>query len=282
MELTFANKVQPALNAAQQQEQAQPARQVFSPLSATAAVATLGIAGDLVYFMTGVIQEFVPPMAIFAAVGVLASGTIATGWRWAPTLASVYAALLSILLVGPAAGELAHALGQPSDPMYTVLVVLFPLLAVAIVTGIAATAQNYRVRAGARRAPRYLAASLAAVAGIAAGALIIGAFPRPAATAGVSPEVLATLPSLKTKGFVFEQAEIRVKAGETVAFRLENADTASHSFDIDELGVHAPMAAGQTSFALFKPTTPGTYTFYCAPHFDKASGQGMKGTLVVE
>jgi plastocyanin len=67
-----------------------------------------------------------------------------------------------------------------------------------------------------------------------------------------------------------------------LAFRLENADRAGHSFDIDELGGHAPMPAGQSGSALFRPATPGTYTFYCAPHHDKASGQGMKGTLIVE
>jgi plastocyanin len=73
-----------------------------------------------------------------------------------------------------------------------------------------------------------------------------------------------------------------VRAGELVALRLENADQAPHSFDVDELGVHAPIPVGQSGVAIFRPSAPGTYTFYCAPHFDKASGQGMKGTLIVQ
>jgi plastocyanin len=73
-----------------------------------------------------------------------------------------------------------------------------------------------------------------------------------------------------------------MKAGETVALRLENADSEGHSFDIDELGVHALIPSGEASLALFKPTQPGSYTFYCTPHYSKETGQGMKGTLIVE
>jgi heme/copper-type cytochrome/quinol oxidase subunit 2 len=56
----------------------------------------------------------------------------------------------------------------------------------------------------------------------------------------------------------------------------------THGFAVDELGVNAVMPAGAESLALFRPTTPGTYTFYCPPHYDKASGTGMYGTLIVE
>ncbi len=221
-------------------------------------------------------------MVVFAAVGLGVASAILVGWRWAPALAAVFATLLGLMLVAPAAGELAHVLGQPGDPMYPLLVVFFPTLALGIVSGVAGTVQNYRQVSSARRAPRWLGITTAVLTGVVLGALGIGVFPRPAATAGVSPEVLASLPSVSVKTFAFQQSELRVKAGETVAFRLENGDAAGHSFDIDELGVHAPIPAGQNSFALFKPSQPGTYTFYCAPHYDKASGQGMKGTLIVE
>ena len=36
-----------------------------------------------------------------------------------------------------------------------------------------------------------------------------------------------------------------------------------------------------SSLALFTPTKPGTYTFYCSLHYDKATGEGMQGTLIV-
>jgi plastocyanin len=80
----------------------------------------------------------------------------------------------------------------------------------------------------------------------------------------------------------FDRGTITVKAGELAALRLENPDGVGHSFDVDELNLHIPMAANADSLALFIPDQPGTYTFYCAPHYDKASGKGMHGTLVVE
>ncbi len=51
---------------------------------------------------------------------------------------------------------------------------------------------------------------------------------------------------------------------------------------MDELNVHAPVLAGEEGLVLFKPTEAATYTFYCAPHYDKETGEGMKGTLIVE
>ena len=81
---------------------------------------------------------------------------------------------------------------------------------------------------------------------------------------------------------VLHGVSIEVNEGETVALRLENPDPVSHAFAIDEFGVKAVMPAGSESLALFEPTTPGTYTFYCPPHYDQASGNGMHGTLIVE
>jgi plastocyanin len=187
---------------------------------------------------------------------------------------------MGVLLIAPAAGEIAYTLTHPGDPMFAVLIVLFPVLAIGIAAGIAATVQNYR--STDRSAPRWLGVSLIGLAGACAGAIAVGAIPLPTTASGVSPQVLASLPAVTTKVFAFEQTELHVKAGETVAFRLDNADAAAHVFDVDELNVHAPMPVGQSGLALFKPLAPGTYTFYCSLHYDKASGQGMKGTLIVE
>jgi plastocyanin len=98
----------------------------------------------------------------------------------------------------------------------------------------------------------------------------------------VSPEALAALPALTARDYQFDQPELEAKVGETVALRLDNADTSTHYLDIDEFNVHAIMPPGKSNVALFKPTQPGTYTFYCQPHADKASRSGMVGTLIVE
>jgi len=71
-----------------------------------------------------------------------------------------------------------------------------------------------------------------------------------------------------------------VKVGEVVAFRLDNLHDAPHSFDIDELNVHASMPVGQSGLALFTPTKPGTYTFYCSLPGHQAAG--MQGMLIVD
>jgi plastocyanin len=78
----------------------------------------------------------------------------------------------------------------------------------------------------------------------------------------------------------FDRAELRAKVGEIVALRLENSDTLGHSFDIDAFNVHVPMPSNAPALALFTPTKPGTYTFYCRiPGHTEA---GMAGTLIVE
>ena len=73
-----------------------------------------------------------------------------------------------------------------------------------------------------------------------------------------------------------------MRTGERVALRLENADGVAHSFDVDEFDVHVPMPGRATALALFTAGRPGRYVVYCAPHYDRATGQGMKATLVVE
>jgi plastocyanin len=81
---------------------------------------------------------------------------------------------------------------------------------------------------------------------------------------------------------MFDRTEITAKVGEIVVLRLDNTDTKTHYLDIDELNVHAFIPAGKSNVALFKPTQPGTYTFYCHPHANKAARTGMVGTLIVE
>jgi plastocyanin len=261
-------------------------RRPLTPLAALTAGATAALGVILFYIMAAIFKEVVPPAIGLGALALVVAAVVAlTRRRWTPILGSVVALLLGAVLLVPAGSEIAHSLGTPNDPMFGVLIVLFPCLAIAVLAGIAATVQNYRWSAGAGPAPRapgWLAPALIALVGVIAGANAVAAIPQKGAAASVSPDVLAALPALGVKGFAFQQTELRVKAGEVVALRLDNADQAPHSFDVDELGVHAPIPVGQGGMALFRPTAPGNYTFYCAPHYDKASGQGMKGTLIVE
>ncbi|HET9222413.1 MAG TPA: cupredoxin domain-containing protein, partial [Roseiflexaceae bacterium] len=160
---------------------------------------------------------------------------------------------------------------------FAFMVVAVSFATVGTVSGISATVQNYRSRD--RHAPRWLPTSLVALATLALGAILVGAIPREAG-AGVSPEVLAELPAVTTPDFRFDQAEIKAKVGETVALRLDNTHMAPHSFDVDELNVHVPMAAGKSGLALFKPAKAGSYTFYCGVPGHRQLG--MEGKLIVE
>jgi plastocyanin len=253
-------------------------RQPLAALGKLTIAVLVGIAVAVLYVVAAVFGQIDPMGLTFSGVPLIAAGVMLAGWRWTPTLGAV-AGLLLLAMIGPMA---VFMLADPGSAMFAPILIVLVLSAVAVVLGISATVQNYRRAHGDRRAPRWLAAALASVAGLMVGAILISMAPRADVTNGISPEVLGQLPALTAKGFEFEQAEIRVKAGETVALRLENGDPEIHFFDVDELNVHAPIPAGKQGLALFKPTTPGTYTFYCTPHYSKESGEGMKGTLIVE
>lgn len=256
----------------------QRTHQPLAALGKLTIVALVGIALVMFYLQTVVFGEFDPVGAMMGVLPLVFAGLVATGWRWTPALGALTGGAL-LAIIGP---ELHHIFASPSDGMFAPAVILLALILIGVGAGIGATVQNYRRSVAERSAPRWLSTALAALAGLCLGAVLVAAIPQASAGAGVSAEVMAQLPAVVVHNFAFEQKEIRAKVGETVILRLENHDSATHSFDIDELNVHAPILPNQTSLALFKPTQPGIYTFYCAPHYDKSSGEGMKGTLIVE
>jgi len=169
---------------------------------------------------------------------------------------------------------------------FVLAVPVVAFLVTTVVAGIGATVQHQRSRlrpdstTERRQAPRWLLAFLGALSGLSLGALLVASLAAGTSAGGVSAEALAKLPALTTLPTAFDRTELRAKVGETVALRLSNQDTQSHSFDIDEFTVHALLPYGATSLALFTPSTPGTYTFYCSiPGHREA---GMVGTLIVE
>ena len=245
----------------------------LSSLSKLASAAIGGLALALIYLQAAIIGQAEAPLAIFASLMLLAAGLMWIGWRWLPLVGT----LLSALSV---AGNIDHIVYDFAHPesfhTFAFIVVSVGLALAAMVAGIAATIQNYR--GAGRRAPRGTSTLLVAFGALCVGAILVAAIPREAG-AGVSPEALARLPALGIPGMRFDQKKLMVKAGETVALRLDNAHSTPHSFDIDALDVHVPVAAGAQSLILFTPTQPGVYTFYCSlPGHREA---GMEGTLVV-
>lgn len=224
-------------------------------------------------FLDGGVFALIP-----AALAFIAAGLVATGWRWAPAVASVVAGLLLLTILVFALAILA----RPHERDFPTTLLTLALALVALPAGLGATVQNYR--GGERRAPGWLNNALIGLGGLVLGAILVGLIPQQGASAGVSADLLAGLPTLKVEEFSFGPRAIQVTAGETVALQLVNEDATAHSFDVDELDVHAPMPGGKAAVALFRPTEPGRYTFYCGipGHANLAEGSGMVGTLIVE
>lgn len=251
-------------------------RAPLSALSKTTIAALAGIAAAMGYVALGLIKSVDPMTGVMIGVPLLAAGLIGVGWRWAPALGVLVSVLVGAFL-GLIGAEIPHNVG---GPLFAPFVVLVVLVLVCLTAGLAALVQNYTRPAAERRMPRALPFALTALAAFAAGLIALASVPESGVRMGISPEVMAGLPAVTLDKF--EGGELRVRAGETVALRLENPDFVAHSFDVDELNVHAPMPVGEQSLAIFTAAQPGTYIFYCAPHYDKASGQGMRGTLIVE
>ena len=221
-----------------------------------------------------IVQTLIVPLAIIMALTLVIAGVCATRWRWSAPLAVLWC-LVSVI---PGLEPYAYNLTHPAETGTFIATLLgLALLLITVVAGVAAAVAGRR--AAERRAPRWLRGFLIGVAAFVLGASLVAAIPPSDATAGVSAGALAQLPALVSAHTRFDKAELRAKVGETVALRLENSDAERHYFDIDELNVHVSMPSGTPALALFRPSAPGTYTFYCrVPGHREA---GMVGTLIV-
>lgn len=237
-------------------------------------VALVGEGAALMFLQT-VSIGFEPILTGFVVVALVFAAIIATGRRWTPLLAVLWFALV----VGGNAQYLAYDLAHPALFDHFSFSVVFTAIAlVGVVGGVAALVQQKR--SDNPGTPRWFWPFVIALVALSTGAVAVSWLGAGSAGSGVSAETLAQLPALNTLPNRFDQNEIRAHVGETVALRLQNEDTSAHSFDIDQLNVHTAMPVGTTNLALFRPSAPGSYTFYCnIPGHREA---GMEGTLIVE
>lgn len=243
--------------------------------------ALLGVALMYVFVQAVLLGRVEMPLPILMGISLLLASLVAGwpagGWRWTPLLGAVWSL---IMLLGSAQRALTHLAQPESTLQFGAQLLLLGLLLTGVVAGIGATVQNYRRPAAEQRLPRWVGWAYLLMAGLFVGAVATAVIPRANSGVELDTSTLARLPLIPLS--VFDNGEIRVQAGELTALRLANPSGAAHSFDVDELNLHVAMPANGESLALFTVDTPGVYTFYCAPHYDKATGRGMHGTLIVE
>lgn len=248
-------------------------------LPALRAVIVAGLVGNVVAFtvlQALILRALIPELAIILALTLVIAAVCATGWRWAPHLTIAWAALSVVPGLEPYWYDLTHP--AETGTFIGDLVGLALLFIAVVASSAAIRAGEQAVAAGYR--PAWLRGFLIGTAAFALGASLVAAIPASNASAGVSAEALAQLPALVAGRNTFDQAELRARVGETIALRLENADTMVHSLDIDAFDVHVSIPTGTPALALFTITVPGSYTFYCRiPGHAEA---GMAGTLIVE
>lgn len=248
------------------------ARRPLALLVRVHVAALLAMALAFVYLQLLIVGTYLPIPTILIAITLTIAGLAAMGWRWTLLLGTIWL----ILVIATSASVIGYHLARPENTRdFAFYVVVLGIFVVGVVSGIGAFMRT--PDGSAAVAPGWLPMFLVAVAMICVGAIAVVLVPRPATTS-ISTAVLADLPVLTTTNFAFDQTEIRAKVGETVALRLENTDVATHAFAIPDLGVDVTMRSGEASLALFRPTQPGTYTFFCSvPHHET-----MRGTLIVE
>ncbi len=252
-----------------------PAR---SPLALTAAAALLAVAAVKVYLARTLDM---PPMFAMGAVAALLALAIVRGARWARAAGAAYAALLLAVSLQFIVPDLAH----PGTPTFAPSLLLGVACALAAAVGGAAAAEARRRADGAAApgAPAWLAPLAAAAVAACVGAIAVSSVARAGSAAtGLSGRALAALPAVTAERYAFAERELRVRAGQPVVLRVDNRDAVLHSFDVDAFDVHVPLPGRASTVVVFTAGAAGRYTVYCAPHYDRASGRGMRTTLVVE
>jgi plastocyanin len=256
-------------------------RRQINRLSKIVVGALVGFALMYTYLQAALIGHVEMPLPVFSALSLVLAALVAGkpigGWRWSPLLGAVWGVFLLLGKLDLVLFELAH---PENTHQFAWLLLMIALVLVALLAGIGATVQNYRSAGVAAALPGWTRWGFTLLAGLLVGAVAVAAIPRSASGAQVSASVQQQLRAVLISDF--DGGTIRVKAGELAGLRLENTDAGGHSFDVDELDIHAAMPSDSTSVAVFSAAKPGSYTFYCRPHYDKATGQGMHGTLIVE
>ena len=255
-------------------------------LSALDRVIIAGLLGIVLAFTLAQLLErtIIPPVLIESIVYLVCAGIVATGWRWAVvlTLIAIPIFVLSNLL----SGFPTYALTHPSDFLpFAVETIEFTLSVMILSACIVKLAQTLRHETP--HAPQWMKPAIAALAGLAIGALLVGATAQPG-TAGSASTGGSGTATVHLTANRFAPDIVALHKGETLTFVDEGsvphilangmwiAD--NHPSPGVETGAPAIRNVGvnDKNVRVGPFTTPGTYHIYCTVH------PGMTLTVLVQ
>ncbi len=223
---------------------------------------------------------FIVPLVILTVVMLLGAGVVALSRRWTPLAGVMLGA--GTLVAGSFQPYFIYHLTHPNELAAFAPSTLTLVCAIAALgAGLAATLQNYR--SSERRAPRWMAPALTALAGLLIGAILVAAIP-PAnvATASTGGE-----PTVHVEAASFAPNAVRVPLGQklkivadsSIVHILDNGRW-KNSTPVPEQepgapAIHNLMLSGNT-VEIGPFTTPGTFHIYCTVHL------GMDLIVLVE
>jgi plastocyanin len=246
----------------------------------------VGLLGIVVAFTIAQLLEraIIPPVLIESIVYLICAGIVATGWRWAAVLPLI--AIPFFVVSNLLSGFPTYALTHPSDFLpFAVETIEFTLSLMILGACIVKLAQTLRHETP--HAPQWARPALTALAGLAVGALLVGATAQPATAGSTSGGGVGTA-TVHLTANRFAPDIVALHKGETLTFVDEGsvphilangmwiAD--NHPSPGVETGAPAISNVGvnDKSVTVGPFTTPGTYHIYCTVH------PGMTLTVLVQ
>ena len=208
-------------------------------------------------------------------------GALSAWWPGARSHAGFWLvpAVLGLLVVLMNAPFIPVALANPADTAsFLVTVIVVAAAAAVMIGGIAAFLDVRRGTPTWSRARTALVVVAAVAALVGAGATSVLAGSSASGGRLTATPTIARLITAENTRFV--ESGVSVKNGDVLGLFVINKDAAGHSFDIDSLGIHVPLAPNSTTAIAVSPTGAGVLEFYCSVPGHR--GAGMVGTIVVE
>lgn len=254
--------------------------------SALDVIIIAGLLGIVAAFTLAQLLErtIIPPVLIESIAYLVCAGIVATGWRWAailPLLAIPFFVLTNLL-----SGFPTYALTHPSDFLpFATETIEFTLSVMVLGASVVKLAQT--LRRETPHAPQWMRPALTAFAGLAIGALLVGATAQPAATGSPATSGAGTA-TVHLTANRFAPDIVALHKGDTLTFVDEGsvphilangvwiAD--NHPSPGAETGAPAIRNVGvnDKNVTVGPFTTPGTYHIYCTVH------PGMTLTIIVQ